>query len=217
MILLISGTKLFKYSSSKTTNQKKKNWYQHNYFQTLKIWKKFINFSLFQLINPNTWPRAAWGLNIKKTINYKPICNLLIFLKKNHLKYSNINYLRKVKIFNKGRYSRNRQYYRTGVYWCLYINIIALIGLQFWFYRITINFGYLWWLFFIFLGCFILPKFIKFNNKFLLIYQNFYIDIIWFLSLNNKLIKTPVHLFVNLLISSIKFNFFYLFFFKLFY
>ena len=28
----------------------------------------------------------------------------------------NINYLRKCKVFNKGRYSRNRQNYRTGVY-----------------------------------------------------------------------------------------------------
>jgi hypothetical protein len=28
-------------------------------------------------------------------------------------------FLRKVKIFNKGRYSRNRQNYRTGVYLCL--------------------------------------------------------------------------------------------------
>ena len=28
----------------------------------------------------------------------------------------NINYLRKSKVFNKGRYSRNRQNYRTGVY-----------------------------------------------------------------------------------------------------
>jgi hypothetical protein len=30
--------------------------------------------------------------------------------------FLNINFLRKNKIFNKGRYSRNRQNYRTGVY-----------------------------------------------------------------------------------------------------
>jgi hypothetical protein len=35
-------------------------------------------------------------------------------------------YLRKTKFFNKGRYSRNRQIYRTGVYLCFYINIIAI-------------------------------------------------------------------------------------------
>ncbi len=32
------------------------------------------------------------------------------------LNYMNILFLRKNKVFNKGRYSRNRQYYRTGVY-----------------------------------------------------------------------------------------------------
>lgn len=35
-------------------------------------------------------------------------------------------FLRKNKSFNKGRYSRNRQVYRTGVYMCFYINVIAL-------------------------------------------------------------------------------------------
>jgi hypothetical protein len=30
-----------------------------------------------------------------------------------------LQFLRKNKIFNKSRYSRNRQLYRTGVYWCL--------------------------------------------------------------------------------------------------
>lgn len=35
-------------------------------------------------------------------------------------------FIRKSKNFNKGRYSRNRQVYRTGVYMCFYINVIAL-------------------------------------------------------------------------------------------
>ena len=41
---------------------------------------------------------------------------------------SNLEYyfIRKSKSFNKGRYSRNRQVYRTGVYMCFYINVIAL-------------------------------------------------------------------------------------------
>lgn len=63
----------------------------------------------------------------------------------------NINFLRKNKVFNKGRYSRNRQNYRTGVYWSIYVNIIAVVGLYFWFYRFNINFGYLWPLFFLFI------------------------------------------------------------------
>lgn len=40
-------------------------------------------------------------------------------------------FLRKSKIFNKGRYSRNRQFYRTGVYWCLYLSVILFTGLYY--------------------------------------------------------------------------------------
>lgn len=76
---------------------------------------------------------------------------------------NNILFLRKNKVFNKGRYSRNRQTYRTGVYWCLYINIVAVLGLYFWFYRFTINFGYTWWFICIFVLAFFLPKILKFN------------------------------------------------------
>lgn len=72
-------------------------------------------------------------------------------------------FLRKNKSFNKGRYSRNRQNYRTGVYWCLYINIIALFGLYFYFYRFTFNFGYFWWLFYCLPASFIIPQTIKFR------------------------------------------------------
>jgi hypothetical protein len=72
-------------------------------------------------------------------------------------------FLRKNKSFNKGRYSRNRQNYRTGVYWCLYINIIALFGLYFYFYRFTFNFGYFWWLFYCLPASFIIPQAIKFR------------------------------------------------------
>jgi hypothetical protein len=78
--------------------------------------------------------------------------------------YSNIIYfLRKNKVFNKGRYSRNRQIYRTGVYWCLYINIIAVVGLYFWFYRFVMNFGYVWVMLFLFIFSFFLPKVLKFR------------------------------------------------------
>lgn len=55
--------------------------------------------------------------------------------------YNNL-FLRKSKIFNKGRYSRNRQFYRTGVYWCLYLSIILFTGLYYWFYHFIINFGF---------------------------------------------------------------------------
>lgn len=52
--------------------------------------------------------------------------------------------LRKTKSFNKSRYSRNRQYYRTGVFLCLWANIILVTGGYYFFYRLTIKFSYVW-------------------------------------------------------------------------
>ena len=86
-----------------------------------------------------------------KNLNVKTLANI------------NILFLRKTKIFNKGRYSRNRQYYRTGVYWCLYVNIIAVVGIYFWFYRFNMNFGYLWWILYIFLFSFFFSRGLSLN------------------------------------------------------
>lgn len=49
----------------------------------------------------------------------------------NNLQNFVVLFLRKGKIFNKGRYSRNRQFYRTGVYWCLYLSIVLFTGLYY--------------------------------------------------------------------------------------
>ena len=38
-------------------------------------------------------------------------------------------FIRKNKNFNKSRFSRNRQIYRTGVYFCFYINIAVFYSL----------------------------------------------------------------------------------------
>jgi len=72
-------------------------------------------------------------------------------------------FLRKNKVYNKGRYSRCRQNYRTGVYMCLYLSVISIFGLYYWFYKFSFNFTYLWWLFIAFVGSFFLPKIIKYR------------------------------------------------------
>lgn len=110
-----------------------------------------------------------------------------------------IYFLRKNRIFNKSRYSRNRQLYRTGVYWCLWFNILMVYGLFFFFYRFSFNFGYLWWGLCIFAFSFIIGKVLKYrfyNLKILL--NEFYLFFVWvynifnlpyILSLFNNLIK----------------------------
>lgn len=69
------------------------------------------------------------------------------FYKFNDLVYNDDNtnfFLRKNKIFNKSRYSRNRQLYRTGVYMCLFVNVIFVYFYFFSFYRFAFVFSYLW-------------------------------------------------------------------------
>lgn len=164
------------------------------YINKIKIYSNYLKYnfkktSLVKFVNKldNTY-KVNFNVNdVSKYINFN---NLFV-----------VNFLRKNKVFNKGRYSRNRQYYRTGVYWCLYINIIAVIGMYFWFYRINMNFSYLWWFFYLSLLSIFLPKIINtnilsFNNFF----KTFYNLFIWlyyiiidlysiFLYINKKLIK----------------------------
>jgi hypothetical protein len=85
-----------------------------------------------------------------------------------YIRLENLNnylyfYIRKNRIFNKGRYSRNRQLYRTGVYWCLWLNIMLVYGLYFMFYRFTFNFGYFWWGLLIFAYSTIFSRVVKYN------------------------------------------------------
>ena len=81
------------------------------------------------------------------------ILNKLTNLKSTYLRM----FLRKLKSFNKSRYSRNRQYYRTGVYMCLWLNIILVFGLYYMFYRFSFNFNYVYiiWSFFVFFVFFV--------------------------------------------------------------
>lgn len=70
-------------------------------------------------------------------------------------------FLRKNKVYNKGRYSRTRQNYRTGVYMCIYLSLSTIFGLYFIFYKFTFKFTYLWWLFIYFIFSFFAPKVIQ--------------------------------------------------------
>jgi len=134
--------------------------------------------------------------SLNTSITYKNKSNIFfknkfIFKTKNIIENKlNCFYIRKSKFFNKGRYSRNRQIYRTGVYLCFYVNIIAIYLLWFVFYKFTIKFTYLWWLFIIFPASFIIPKSIKYN---LIYYKNFFFYlnnyICWLKNLLNILIK----------------------------
>ncbi len=156
-----------------------------------KEWSIQLNESFTNKIN-SAWAVKFSGSDITKYINGWTLNNFVVY------------YLRKSKVFNKGRYSRNRQTYRTGVYWSLYVNIIAMVGLTYWFYRFTINFGYVWWMLYIFIASFFIPKAIKyrFYNPCEL-FKSFAADILW-LGYQFNLVLSYVSNFLLWFISLLK-------------
>lgn len=142
----------------------------NRYFKFVQLKNFFRNYN-FDFLSKNYFVKFSVTDFFKYLNNYS-------------LSKINILFLRKNKVFNKGRYSRNRQYYRTGVYWCLYVNIIAVIGIYFWFYRFNMNFGYLWWILYFFLFSLFFSRsyslnLISISNVFKQIVKSF----IWFLSI----------------------------------
>jgi hypothetical protein len=119
--------------------------------------------------------KFSFYLNLKPFIKNRVVTNSFLvtprFSSSSTNKYIDLNnlteyqfqYLRKNKVYNKGRYSRNRQNYRTGVYMCLYLSVISIFGLYYSFYKFAFKFTYLWWFFIAFVGSFILPKAIKYR------------------------------------------------------
>jgi hypothetical protein len=161
------------------TDFKKSNYiFNTNTLSYLLLNPNFNKELLFRVSRGNKFTNIFyfnWVESLYNTIFYKTIDptnkNFVKYLNTNISKYINpttlgnytVYFLRKSKIFNKGRYSRNRQFYRTGVYWCLYLSIILFTGLYYWFYHFIINFGFFWWFFFLLIASFILPKTLKYR------------------------------------------------------
>lgn len=107
----------------------------------------------------------------QNTFNLKQQNNSNLFsFESSQLAYNNFElsqfevfFLRKNRVFNKGRYSRNRQNYRTGVYICFYLSIASIFGLYYTFYRFSFNLSYLWFGFIFFVGSFFFSKFLRYN------------------------------------------------------
>ena len=177
----------------------KKNNFYGNLFNYINYNFVDLNLSFFKKINfnnnffkniYNNLPIRFSNSSINKYINFYNLPNYNFF------------YLRKNKIFNKGRYSRNRQLYRTGVYWCLWLNIMIVYGLYFFFYRFTFNFGYLWFGLALLIFSTIFSKVLKykFYNLFILI-NEFLTLLNWF----NFIFKNLLINFKNFL-NTLKFK-----------
>lgn len=180
--------------------------YKKNIFNFVNVYNTKINF--YNIYVNKILFKKNWLFLLKKNfiIRYSET-SLSKFIKLDNVKNYLIFYIRKNKIFNKGRYSRNRQLYRTGVYWCLWLNIILVYGLYFLFYRFTFNFGYFWWGLLILFYSTIFSKVVKYNfynifylkdefinffkwaGIFLKNIKRFLIELIYFYTKNNYRLK----------------------------
>jgi len=174
----ISDVEIYEYNNNKLY------FFEKNKKQRIKNFTKII-FFLKNLSKKKFLSKLMFKYNGIYFINYK-INNFVKFFSK--LCNFTIFFLRKQKCFNKGRYSRNRQIYRTGVYWCLYVNIIALVGLNFLFYKFTIHFSYYWWVLYFFFNLYFLPQILKINF-------NFNFDYLPSTFFNKKLVNTLNYFF----------------------
>lgn len=128
----------------------------------IRYFKRMLLRSMFKVICKKFNYKILFNVT-SNNINFLNIVNLYSYASQNRTNNYVIFFLRKQKIFNKGRYSRNRQLYRTGVYMCIWINIIMLYTLYFLFYGLTPNFSYVFTPFIMFLFLPIFLKIIKYN------------------------------------------------------
>lgn len=123
----------------------------------------------------------------------------------NFNKTNNINYLlRKTKSFNKSRYSRNRQYYRTGVFLCLWANIILVLGAYYVTFRLTFRFGYIVLLM---LGLFNLVLFSYFSRNLTYGFFRLVINFLNTISLNLLTALSKAQLVISLYLNSYPISF----------
>jgi hypothetical protein len=138
-------------------------------------WKSFI---IFNFDNTTIFPKFLKNIQFQYSLSFNPTS--VIHNTNSLLKKTKIYFLRKNKIFNKSRYSRNRQLYRTGVYWCLWVAIFLGWGLYFVFYRFSLNFGYVWWLVYITVSLFFMIRALKYRYyNIIIIFKDFLENIKW--------------------------------------
>jgi hypothetical protein len=76
-----------------------------------------------------------------------------------------LNFVRKVKIFNKSRYSRNRQNVRITFYFSIYFNILIIYTVFSLFYNLALFLTYNWWFYLTFILFFLASNVIRIYKK----------------------------------------------------
>jgi len=125
--------------------------------------------------------------------------------------HSIIYFLRKNRVFNKGRYSRNRQTCKMAFYFALSIHCMGVTGLFMWYYNLLIKFTYMWYVFLVWISVGVISSIFRYRlYSTTLFYNNIYSFSNWLLSIINFLFSDIFKILdINGIISSI-FNYIYL-------
>lgn len=85
---------------------------------------------------------------ISKTYNFikNRLWNMFTFVFPRWINLINIFFLRKTNTFIKSKYSKNRQWSKSIVYFGLWFGVICAFTFTYYNYRFLFSFSYLWWL-----------------------------------------------------------------------
>lgn len=121
---------------------------------------EFIKVRSFSKLDIEAVHRSLFASEVKAEESFDAGSAFVLPLKNISIFFSKKNYL-----YNKGKFSRNRQTYRTGVYLCIWLTVLTVVGLYFYFYLMSMKFTYFFVLFLFFLFLFFYRAFIKKNNR----------------------------------------------------
>ncbi len=116
--------------------------------------KKVLSLKDYSYLEASFFPKKVNTEDLDSSKNF------LIYLKNCSVYFSKKNYL-----YNKGKFSRNRQTYKTGVYLCIWLTVLTVIGLYFYFYLMSIKFTYFYILFLFFVSLFFYKYYTKKKNS----------------------------------------------------
>ena len=162
VFFFLKTNNLIKYNRGSNLNKNKFNFFWVN-SSILSKYNTIFKITTVNNLPYNTTPDNNLHINYNNVVLKNNSSSVCKFLQNSLSGLVNIEFLRKNKVYNKGRYSRCRQNYRTGVYMCMYLSVVCMFGLYYWFFKFSFNFTYLWWFFIGFIGSFFLPKIIKFR------------------------------------------------------
>lgn len=107
--------------------------------------RRWFDSNLFQISYIKVLIKSFNYTNARKTFNF------IKFIYPKYMGMLTVYFLRKNPTFIKSKYSKNRQWSKSIVYFGLWFGVISAYILLYYCYRFTVTFSYTWWMVAIFL------------------------------------------------------------------